>query len=112
MRRWRRESRDPLAPVLREWEHLARVARRGPGSRLTAGCRRLDLALEGLDRGRLPAAPDPSVSLHLEETLRSLGEAADSCSQGAYFLTAWRLREATESWRQLRGRMLLYGLSP
>lgn len=112
MRRWRREVRDPLSPILGEWESLARLSREGPGSRLTAGCRRLAAALEALEDRRLPPAPDPAVSLHLEETLRALGEAAGSCTHGAYFLTTWRLRQAGSSWRQMRGRLLLYGLSP
>lgn len=112
MRRWRHELREPLSPVLRAWEGLAHAARETPGSPLTAGCRRLGAALEALGDRRLPPAPDPAVSLHLEETLRLLGEAAGSCTHGAYFLTSWRLREAAASWRQLRGRLLLYGLSP
>ena len=110
----------PLAPRLPR-PHLADPAgvggrrpgrARAAGRNLTAGCRRLDLALARLDTGRLLLAPDPSVSLHLEETLRSLTDAADSCTQGAYFMTTWRLREADDSWRQLRGRLLLYGLAP
>ena len=40
------------------------------------------------------------------------GDAAGSCTQGAYFLTTWRLHQADESWRQLRGRLQLYGLTP
>ncbi len=112
MRRWHRHYRGLISPVRQEWESLARTTRERPGGRMTAGCRRLDLALEKLRRGRLPVAPDASISLHLEETLRSLAEAAASCSQGAYFLTAWRLRQADSSWRELRGRLLLYGLTP
>ena len=112
MRRWHRSYRGQMTPVLREWEALAQAARERPGSRLTAGCRRLELALVRLDRGRLPIAPDPSISLHLKETLRSLADAADSCSQGAYFLTTWRLQQADDSWRELRGRLRLYDLTP
>lgn len=110
--RWHRDYRRRVSPVLREWESLARAVRERPGDRLTAGCRRLELALRRLGRGRLPVAPDPSISLYLEETLRSLFEASISCTHGAYFLTVWRLEEADESWRQLRGRLLPYGLSP
>jgi len=112
MRRWYLDYRGRISPILREWEGLARVARGRPGSGLTAGCRRLDLALSRLGRGRLPVAPDPSVSLHLEEMLGSLADATDSCTNGAYFLTTWRLRQADDSWRELRGRLLLYGLAP
>lgn len=112
MRRWHRDTRGRLSPVLHEWELLARAARRGPGSELAAGCRRLDLALAELARERPIVAPDPSVALHLEETLRSLSGAAQSCAQGAYFLASWRLRQADASWLELRGRLLLYGLAP
>ena len=113
MRRWHRDFRGRISPVFHEWEGVARAAReQGPTTGLAAGCRRLDLALGRLDRHRLRAAPDPSVSLHLEKTLRSLAEAARSCTHGAYFLTTWRLRQADDSWRQLRGRLLVYGLSP
>jgi hypothetical protein len=112
MRRWHHETRRRIGPVLSEWERLSRAVREQPGRTLAAGCRRLDLALGRLDRHRLPVAPDPSVSLHLEETLRSLSNAADSCAQGAVFLTAWRLRQAETAWRQLRGRLLLYDLTP
>lgn len=112
MRLWHLDYRIRILPVLQGWQDLARATRERPGSRLTAGCRRLDLALTGLAQVRLPLAPDPSVSLHLEETLRSLADAARSCTQGAYFLTTWRLQEADDSWRQLRGRLLMYGLAP
>lgn len=112
MHRWHRAYRSRVSPVLREWAAVARVARERPGDSLLAGCRRLDLALDRLRRGRMPVAPDPSVSLHLEQTLRTLAEATDSCAQGAWFLTTWRLREADDSWRQLRSRLLLYGLAP
>ena len=98
--------------MLREWESLARVARERPGGTLTAGCRRLESALGELHRARLPVAPDPSISLHLEQTLRSLAEATVSCSHGGYFLTTWRLRQADGSWRELRARLRLYGLVP
>jgi hypothetical protein len=112
MRRWRDDCRGRLSPVLREWQSLEWTGRGWPGDGQLAGCRRLDLALSRLARDRLPVAPDPSVSLHLEETLRSLSDAARSCTHGAYFLAAWRLREAADSWRELRGRLLLYGLAP
>lgn len=112
MRRWQRQTRARISPVLREWDGVERAARRGPPRGLAAGCRRLDRALGDLGRDRLPVAPDPSVSLHLEETLRALAEAAESCTQGAYFLTTWRLRRAEASWRELRGRLLLYDLAP
>lgn len=112
MRRWRHDTRRRIGPVLREWQALAHAVRERPGRTLAAGCRRLGLALGRLDRDGLPVAPDPSVSLHLEQTLRSLSDAADSCAQGAYFLTVWRLRRADDSWRELRGRLLLYELAP
>lgn len=112
MRRWHREYRGQISPVLREWRILARAARERPGSRLAAGCRSLELALGNLDREILPLAPDPSISLHLGETLRSLADATRSCTHGAYFLTTWRLHQADNSWRELRGRLLLYGLEP
>lgn len=112
MRRWHEDARDRVAPVLRAWESVTRAARERPGVALTAGCRRLDLALGELRRDRLPPAPDPSVSLHLEETLRVLAEAAESCTQGAWFLTSWRLRRADAAWHELRGRLLLYELTP
>ena len=79
---------------------------------MMAGCRRLASALASVERGHLPTAPDPSVSLHLEETLRALHEASRSCTHGAWFLTGWRLHQAEESWRELRGRLLVYGLAP
>lgn len=112
MRRWHLDYRRRISPILREWEGVSRTARERPSANLTAGCRRLDLALARLEHGRLLLAPDPSVSLHLEEALRSLSDAADSCTQGAYFMATWRLREADDSWRQLRRRLLLYGLAP
>ncbi len=112
MRRWHNDYRGRISPVLREWEGLARAARGRPGSGLMAGCRRLDMALSRLRQRRLPVAPDPSVSLHMEETLRSLAAAAASCTHGAYFLATWRLREADDSWHELRGRLLLYDLAP
>ena len=112
MRRWHHDYRTRMSPVLRQWESLARATRQRPGDRLVAGCRSLAAALRSVERGRLPTAPDPSVSLHLEETLRALREASRSCTQGAWFLTAWRLHQAEESWRELRGRLLVYGLAP
>lgn len=112
MHRWHRDYRGRITPVLREWEGVARAARQRPGSTLTAGCRRLELALGALERRRLPVAPDPSVSLYLEQTLRSLADAAISCTHGAYFLSTWRLRQADDSWRELRARLLFYGLAP
>ncbi len=112
MRRWHHDYRGRISPILREWEGLARVTLERPGSRLTAGCRRLDLALSRLEHERLPVAPDPAVSLHLEQTMRSLAGAANSCTHGAYFLTTWRLQQADASWRELRTRLLLYGLVP
>ncbi len=112
MRHWHRETGGRIAAVLREWQGLSRAVSERPGRTLAAGCRRLDLALDRLDRDRLPTAPDPSVSLHLEETLRSLSDAADSCAQGAFFLTVWRLRQAETTWQQLRRRLLLYDLRP
>ena len=112
MRRWHREYSGRIEPVLREWESLARAARERPGRTLTAGCRRLESALGELSRTRLPAAPDPSISLHLEEALRTLARAVVSCSHGGYFLTLWRLRQADDSWRELEARLRLYGLVP
>ena len=112
MRRWHRTYRQRLSPVLREWELVAKVARERPGAGLLAGCRRLDRALTRLAGAPPPTSPDPSVSLHLEQTLRLLADATDSCTQGAWFLTAWRLRQADDAWRQLRRRLLLYGLAP
>ena len=112
MRRWHRTYRQRLSPVLREWELVARVARERPGAGLLAGCRRLDRALTGLSAAPPPVSPDPSVSLHLEQTLRMLADAVDSCSQGAWFLTTWRLRQADDAWRELRRRLLVYGLDP
>ena len=112
MRRWHRDTQGRISPLLREWRSLASTARQRPGQPLTAGCRRLDLALARLDRRGLPAAPDPSASLHLERALRSLSEASRSCAQGAWFLTAWRLRQADAAWRELRGRLRLYELGP
>jgi hypothetical protein len=113
MRLWHHRYRGRISPVLHEWQRVLETSRgQGPVIGLTAGCRRLGSALDRLDHGRIPAAPDPSVSVHLEKTLRSLAEAARSCSHGAYFLTTWRLEQAEDSWRELRGRLLLYGLSP
>ena len=112
MRRWHHDYRGRISPVLQEWEQLARAARGRPGSRLMAGCRRLDMALARLVLRRLRVRPDPSVSLGLEEMLRSLTAAATSCTHGAYFLAIWRLREADDSWRELRNRLLLYDLAP
>jgi hypothetical protein len=112
MNRWHRDYRGRISPVLREWRSLAQAVHERPRSWLTAGCRSLDLALNRLSGAELPIAPDPSVSFHLEEALRSLTKAAESCTQGAYFLTAWRLQQADDSWRELRGRLLLYGLAP
>ena len=112
MRRWHHDYRARISPVRREWESLARATRRRPGDRLMAGCRSLAAALRSVERSRLPTAPDPSVSLHLEETLRALREASRSCTHGAWFLTAWRLHQADASWRELRGRLLVYGLAP
>ena len=112
MRGWHRTYRQRLSPVLREWELVARVARERPGTDLLAGCRRLDRALTRLAGAPPPPSPDPSVSLHLEQTLRLLTGAVDSCSQGAWFLTAWRLRQADDAWRELRRRLLLYDLLP
>ena len=109
---WHDDYRGRISPVLREWESLARAVHERPGGSLTAGCRRLELALSKLGRGRLPVAPDRSISLHLERTLRSLADAALSCTHGAYFLTTWRLRQADDSWRELRGRLSIYGLAP
>ncbi len=110
---WHDRYRPLISPVLREWRQVARAARSGqtPES-LVAGCRRLDRALAGLDRRRLLSAPDPAVSIHLGESLRSLAEAARGCTRGAYFLTDWRLRQAAGSWSELRHRLVLYGLTP
>lgn len=112
MRSWHRQTGERISPVLREWESLARSARQRPGQPLAAGCRRLDRALARLDRDGLSRAPDTAASLHLEKTLRALSEASRSCAQGAWFLTGWRLRQADDSWRELRGRLALYGLVP
>ena len=112
MRRWHLATHERISPVLREWRRLAQAARERPGRPLAAGCRRLDLALTRLDRRGLAAAPDASASLHLERTLRLLRGAAGSCSQGAWFLTSWRLRQAEDSWRELRARLSVYGLVP
>jgi hypothetical protein len=99
--------------VLREWRAVRRSAA-GPwtGESLEAGCRRLGAALGGLDRRRLPPAPDPVASLYLEETLGFLTEAAASCSRGAVFLADWRLRQAAGSWSRLAARLRLYGVEP
>ena len=113
MRRWHRAYREWIRPVRREWGDVVRAARSPwAAESLEAGCRRLAVELGALERRRLPVAPDLSVSLYLDGSLRALSEASGSCTRGAYFLTEWRLRQAAESWAELRGRLAIYGLAP
>src|SRR5262249_13018586 len=95
LRSWAATYRPQIAP-------FARTVRAAQRPSATDVCPTLPHATDGM---RIPQAPDPNLQEHLNEALRLVGAAAESCGQKLKDTTAYRLQLVLEHLSAIESRL-------